>query len=199
MKNGSTVGPWLGSIALLALLPFLAGTVPLVRFDRERIDITLEPDEIVVSGHYVYRNPWPVPVTQGFTVPFPVDADHPMPTELTVAREDPSPVPLPVAFLMGRPAFELRFGPKEEIRVAVGFRQRAAKRNGCYLLTTTRPWRRPLESAVYTLRGEGVTPVWSNYALEHTEPGVWSFERTRFMPPADWRFSWEARDSQHEG
>ncbi len=44
---------------------------------------------------------------------------------------------------------------------------------------------------MYTLHGEGMRLVWSGYALEQTSPGQWSFERSRFMPAADWRFSWE--------
>ncbi len=184
-------GPWLAAGALLCLLPFLAGVVPIVRFVGERIDIALEPDEILVAGRYVYRNPWPIPVTQGLTVPLPVDADHPMPTELTVTRLTPDPTALPVRMLLGQVAAEVRFGPKEEIHVAVSYRQRAPTREGRYLLTTTRPWRRPLEAAVYTVRTKGVRLRRSNYDLVRTAPDRWTFERTQFMPTADWQFSWE--------
>jgi len=187
-------GPWLAALALLLVLPFLAGLLPIVRFVRERIDITLEPDEILVTGRYVYRNPWPFPVTQGLTVPLPVDADHPMPTELTVTRLTPTPVVLPVRTLLGQVIAEVPFGPNEEILVGVRYRQHAPTREGRYLLTTTRPWRRPLEDAMYTLRVEGVGLVGSNYALERIAPGSWAFERTQFMPPADWRFAWEVPD-----
>jgi len=53
------LGPWLAVIALLALLPFLAGLLPIVRFVRERIDIAVYPEEVKVEGLYVYQNPWP--------------------------------------------------------------------------------------------------------------------------------------------
>ena len=53
------LGPWLAVIALLALLPFLSGLLPIVRFVRERIDIALYPEEVRVEGFYVYQNPWP--------------------------------------------------------------------------------------------------------------------------------------------
>ncbi len=124
-ERSLTGGPWLTVVALLLALPFLAGLLPIVRFVRERIDITLEPDEIFVAGCYVYRNPWPFPVTQGLTVPLPVDAEHPASTELTVTRLTPMPVALPVRTLLGRMAFDVRFGAHEEVRVAVRYRQRA--------------------------------------------------------------------------
>jgi hypothetical protein len=186
-----TAGPWLAALALIAVVPFLAGFVPIVRFVRERIDITLAPDEIRVTGRYVYRNPWPLPVTQGLTVPLPVDADHPVPTELIVTRLTPAPEALPIRILLGQVAFELRCGPQEEIQVAVSYRQHAPTREGRYLLTTTGPWRRPLEHAVYALHGEGVRLTASNYELSRGAGGEWEFERTRFMPVMDWRFSWE--------
>jgi hypothetical protein len=122
-----------------------------------------------------------------------------MPTELLVTRLTPTAAMLPVRMLMGRLTFDLRFGAGEEVQVTVQYRQRAPARDGRYLLTTTRPWRRPLEAAVYTLRGEDVARVWSNYGLERAAPGLWTFERTQFMPPADWRFSWEVRDPQADG
>jgi hypothetical protein len=183
-------GAWLALLALLALLPFLAGMVPIVRFARERIDIALYRTEIHVSGRYVYRNPWPFPVTQGFTVPVPLDTDHPAPTELRAARVSPDPAPLPVRRVLGRIGFEVRFRPFEEVQVAVRYRQFAPTRDGRYLLTTTRPWGRPLEHALYTVRLHDVVLVHSSYALQPRADGVQAFERTRFLPPDDWRLAW---------
>src|SRR5574337_818473 len=134
-RQRALVFPWLGGLALLLLLPFLAGLVPIVRFPRERIDIAVYPREIEVSGLYVYRNPWPFPVTQGFTVPLPVDANHSMPTELTATRVSPDPAALPLRTILGRTGFEVRFRPFEEIQVAVRYRQRVATEDGRYLLT----------------------------------------------------------------
>jgi hypothetical protein len=185
------LGPWLAVIALLAVLPFLAGLLPIVRFVRERIDIALYPEEVRVEGLYVYQNPWPFPVIQGFSIPLPVDATHPMPIELVAARLAPDAAPIPIRNILGQDGFDLRFRAHEEVKVLVRYRQLAPTREARYLLLTTRPWRRPLEHAVYTLTPHGVALAGSNYDLRQGAPNVLAFERRDFMPPDDWRFSWE--------
>lgn len=186
-------GPWLAVLALLTLLPFLAGLVPIVRFERERIDVALYPTEVQVVGWYVYRNPWPVSVSQGLAVPLPVDAGHPMPTELIVARGGPGASPLPVRSFLGRHTFEVRFQPGEELEVMVRYRQFAPRADARYLLTTTQPWRRPLEHGRYTLTLHDTELLTSNYALHRETATLYTFERTRFLPEADWRFAWRRR------
>jgi hypothetical protein len=190
-KRGHLLGPLLGLAATLALLPFLAGFLPIVHFVRERIGIAVYPEEVRVEGRYVYRNPWPFPVVQGFSIPLPVDADHPIPTEFSAARLESDAAPIPVRNILGQHSFELRLRAHEEVQVVVQYRQFAPTRDARYLLTTTRPWRRPLEHAVYTLTPHGVALTGSNYALRPDGQGVLAFERSDFMPPDDWRFSWE--------
>ena len=187
------IGPALGLLALLLLLPFLAGLLPIVRFVRERIDIVVYPEEVRVEGFYVYRNSWPFPVVQAFSIPLPVDAGHPMPTELTTTRLVPDAGPVPLRNLLGREAFELSFRAHEEIQIIIRYRQYAPTRDARYLLATTRPWRRPLDHAVYTLTLHDVRLAWSNYALRSDTQGILGFERTGFMPQEDWQFQWEAR------
>jgi hypothetical protein len=189
--RGYLVAPVLGLFALLLALPCLAGFVPVVRFVRERIDIAVHPDEVRVVGQYVYRNPWPFPVTQGLSIPLPVDAAHPMPTELAAARIAPDAGPIPLRRILGQTVLEIGFGPREEVQVVVQYRQYAPTRNARYLLTTTRPWRRPLDHAVYTLTPHDVRLLRSSYALRPDAQGVLAFDRTDFMPPEDWEFQWE--------
>jgi hypothetical protein len=187
------IGPALGLIALLLLLPFLAGLLPVVHFVRERIEIAIYPDEVQVEGFYVYQNPWPFPVVQAFSIPLPVDAGHPMPTELTATRLVPDAGPVPLRNLLGRDAFELSFRAHEEVQIIIQYRQYAPTRDARYLLATTRPWRRPLDHAVYTLTLHDVRLAWSNYVLRSDTQGILGFERTGFMPQEDWQFQWEVR------
>jgi hypothetical protein len=187
------IGPALGLLALLSLLPFLAGLLPIVHFVRERIDIAVYPEEVRVEGLYVYRNPWPFPVAQAFSIPLPVDVSHPMPTELTAARLVPDAGPIPLRNLLGRESFELPFRAREEVQVIIQYRQYAPTRDARYLLTTTGPWRRPLDHAVYTLTLHDVGLARSNYALRSDTQGILGFERTGFMPQEDWQFQWEVR------
>jgi hypothetical protein len=188
---GHLVGPLLGLVVLLGLFPFLLGLVPVARFVRERIDIAVYPGEVRVVGRYVYRNPWPFPVVQGLSIPLPTDESHPVPTELTATREIPSDGPIPLRKILGRIGFELPLGPHEEAQVIVRYRQDAPAGDARYLLTTTRPWGRPLEQAVYAMTLHDVRLVRSNYPLRADGSGILGFERTDFMPPEDWQFQWE--------
>jgi hypothetical protein len=190
-RRGYLFGPVLGLAATLVLLPFAAGFLPIVRFVRERIDIAVYPEEVRVEGLYVYRNPWPFPVVQGLSIPLPVDATHPMPTDLTATRLAPDAEAIPLRNILGQDSFELRFRAREEVQVVVRYRQLAPSRDARYLLLTTKPWRRPLEHAAYTLTPHGVALAGSNYGLQSDAYGILAFERTSFMPPDDWRFRWE--------
>ena len=48
--------------------PLLSGLYPVVRFNEEQIDIHVHPDHVRVEGQYVYKNPLPFPVVQGFSI-----------------------------------------------------------------------------------------------------------------------------------
>lgn len=192
-RRGYLFGPVLGLTATLVLLPFAAGFLPIVRFVRERIDIAVYPEEVRVEGLYVYRNPWPFPVVQGLSIPLPVDATHPMPTDLTATRLAPDAAAIPLRNILGQDSFELRFRAHEEARVIVRYRQLAPTRDARYLLLTTKPWRRPLLHGVYRLLPVGVTVLASNYALQQNSQGILIFQRDHFMPREDWQFSWEVQ------
>ena len=183
----------LSAALLLTAASLLAGLVPVVIFPREEISIELYPDHLRVDGLYVYRNPWPIPVAQGFTLPLPVDASHPAPIEVEAWRLTPEPAAIPLRVWWGEHRFELRFDSGEEIAVRVRYRQQASGGDGRYLLTTTAGWRRPLVAAVYRLLPRGVEVVDSNYPLVAGADGARIFVREQFMPPEDWRFAWRVK------
>ncbi len=180
------------SLSLCALtLPFLAGFYPVVRFTDEQIDVHVYQDHVMVDGHYVYKNPFPFPVVQGFSIPLPVDDEHPMPINISVEQQFPEQRPIPVQFIWGRHRFEMVFSAGEEVGVRVQYRQHAPVKNARYILTTTQPWGRPLMSGVYRVFASGVRITSSNYPLLPSEPGILSFNRNNFMPENDWHFSWK--------
>ena len=186
--------PWPALHVLLfaPLLALLAGLHPIVRFTEEQIDIHVHPDHVHVEGHYVYKNPFPFPVVQGFSIPLPVDATHPMPVQVSVHQRAPGDRSIPVRFFLGRHRFDLAFSANEEIGLEVRYRQHAPERSARYILTTTEPWRRPLESARYRVLPRGVQIRSSNYELQPIEPHVLAFHRRGFRPQKDWELSWEA-------
>lgn len=212
--------PVLSLLVLFLVLPFLSGFLPIVRFTRERIEVYVHPGSINVVGYYVYRNPYPFPVVQGLSVPFPVDQDHPMPVDISMKRLSRGGTdaagratldllrmdtadagrsslcaqegePVPMRYFPGAHHVELRFLPREQVVVRLCYTQKAYVKNGTYILSTTRPWRAPLEEGVYRIYPSNVRITSSNYLLTEQEKGVLGFARSGFMPEADWNFRWD--------
>lgn len=172
-------------------LPFLAGILPIVRFTDEQIDIRVYPDYVLMQGTYVYQNPFPFPVVQGLSVPFPVDSDHPTPIQFSARQLTPKEGTLATRYLWGRHRFNLFFKAHEKVKILVEYRQRAPERNAKYILTTTKPWKHPLRKGIYRLFPQEVIITRSNYALESGNHDAFRFQRTNFMPQDDWYFSWK--------
>jgi len=188
---------WLFLSLLLCalLLPFMAGFYPIVRFPEEQIDIEVYPDYVWVKGIYVYKNPFPFPVVQGFSIPFPVDSDHPVPVLVSAQQLHPEKRPIPLRYIFGMHRFDLTFKAKEKIRVLVTYRQQTPKKNARYILITTKPWKRPLKQGLYRLFPKGVRITSSNYMLMPDKTKTFCFEKENFMPEYDWEFSWETMKS----
>jgi hypothetical protein len=106
---------------------------------------------------------------------------------------------IPLGHLRGFPWFELRFLPNEEVIVRICYIQKAHVKNGTYILTTTKPWRAPLEEGIYRMIPAGVRITSSNYRLGEHGKGVLGFTRTCFMPEADWSFSWALPNNRSQG
>lgn len=153
------------------------------------------PDEILVDGYYCYKNPFPFPVVQGFTIPFPIDKDHPEPIDVHVERLMPVQEELRLRHLFGNTGFDASFSAHEEAEIRVTYHQRAGGMNATYILTTTKPWGRPLDSGVYTLYPHGTVIASSNYPFDLADktPG---FHKTGFMPDKDWQFTWRREDEK---
>lgn len=178
-----------------AILPFASGLIPTVRFTSERINVNVYPDEILVEGHYFYKNPFPFPVMQGFTVPFPVDKEHPAPFDVHVERLTPINKAINIRHTFGNTGFDAYFSAHENVEIRVTYRQKAGGANSTYILTTTKPWGRPLESGVYVLYPHDTVITSSNYPLDL--PGKTAgFHKTGFMPDKDWHFAWRREDGK---
>lgn len=179
-------------IGIIALLPFATGLLPTVRFTSEQIHVDVHPDEITVEGSYIYKNPFPLPVVQGFYIPFPVDHNHPEPYQVHVERVKPVRETLRLRHSFGKTRFETVFSAQEETEIRVSYRQKALASNATYILTTTSPWGRPLDSGVYTLSTHGTVILSSNYPfnLPDGRPG---FQKSGFMPDKEWQFTWRKK------
>jgi len=180
-------------IGIVALLPFATGLLPAVRFTSEQIHVVVYPNEIAVVGRYIYKNPFPFSVVQGFYIPFPVDHDHPEPYQVHVERVKPERKTLQLRRSFGKTRFDAAFSAEEEAEIRVSYRQQALANNATYILTTTSPWGRPLDFGVYTLSTYGTVILSSNYPfnLPHGRAG---FQKSGFMPVKEWQFTWRKTD-----
>ncbi len=189
----SRIGAYGPLFICILVFPLWSGFIPLAQFTEETIRLHVYARHIELDGIYIYRNPHPYPIMQGFSIPLPIDEAHPEPVEITASRLDPEKRPLSLQYLWGRHRFHLIFRPYEEIRVRVRYHQEAPDQSGRYLLTTTKPWRRGLDVGKYCIVPHGVRIYDSNYSCEPTENGTLMFARQQFMPDKDWIFWWEGQ------
>lgn len=163
---------------------------PIVGFPAEEITVTVHPSYIEVDGRYLYANPWPMPVDQGFGLPFPVDEAHPTPLPVRLSLADQKTA-LPIKHLLGSRYFNVSFAPQQNREVDLYYRQEAHDNTATYILKTTQSWGRPLEKGVYRLVLRDVKNVRSNFPLTQVKPDLFVFEQRNFMPSTDWTLSWE--------
>jgi hypothetical protein len=187
--------PLLGWSAIVALLGFayVLGWSPVARFERERITILVHPDHVIVDGVYFYRNPFPFAIVQGLSIPLPADDTHPNPIDLEVEELSPRPHLVGLRYICGRPRFDLPIQRNETVCLHVHYYQQTPTSDARYVLTTTQPWLRPLQTGEYRLILQGVTLLQSNYPLADAAGGVAQFQKAQFMPRQDWVFSWKAQ------
>jgi hypothetical protein len=122
--------------------------------------------------------------------PFPVDANHPVPQAfmLTEVTEDGHAVrELSLRGPAAAPRVRLVFGPREAKWISLECWQKARIPEGCYILSTTRAWGRPIAQASFRLRlPADHRLIVSNYpAMEN--PGAhgstaYTFSSTNFFP-----------------
>jgi hypothetical protein len=186
-----------GTLAALALY-FFSGYFTTVRFDRERIEVDLDKGRIHVRGLYHYTNSSALPAALTLQVPFPVDRQHPEPDWYALyesTADGRTLASLAPSVRGSRVYFRLLFRPRESKWIRLDYEQRADSTEGCYLLTTTRAWRRPIRQADYVLHlAPDLELASSNYAVQ-PEPWVgkgraYTFSKTNFYPDQDWVFSW---------
>ncbi len=172
---------WLGGLLLVLVLLVSSGALPLARFTDETIAIDIEGDRIHVDGTYVYENPFPFPIRQGMSVPFPPGFE---PVAVALRREGEV---LPLRRLLNTESFELALRAFETAQVRLQYEQYAPTHRATYLLTTTAPWHRRIDHGFYVIHANGARITSSSYRLTSEN----TFERREFTPPTDWRFAWQ--------
>jgi len=163
------------TLCILFTLPVTLGTIPLVQFTHEEIDILVLSDRIDVTATYHYRNPYPFPVSQSFSVPFPADSHYPDPVGFFLLEVAPDTEQVATIFLWGKHRFTRLLDARSQMTLKLKYQQLAPKCSGTYLLTTTHGWRSPLKKGVYRLLPCGVRLTYSNYELKKDKCGWMTF------------------------
>lgn len=194
----------LAAIIATAGVVFFSGHFTTVRFDRERIEVQIERGRIHVKGLYHYTNASGLPAVLTLGVPFPVDSNHPQPEwfALYESGEDGRAGAEIVPVVRGSDvSFRLIFRPYEAKWILLEYSQPSHVPRGRYLLTTTRPWRRPIERADYVLRIPHESSLLSSNYPVTSEPAAagwqaFTFSKTDFFPDRDWEFAWDDSRAQ---
>lgn len=195
---------WLAAILACGGIYFFSGYFTTVRFDRERIEVQVWHGSIRVKGLYHYTNASRLPAILTLKVPFPVDHDHPQPEWFTLYKsgEDGRAGEEIVPTVRGKDvSLRLIFRPYEAKWIRLDYLQVSRVGNGRYLLTTTRPWRRPIGRADYVLRlSREFGLLSSNYAVKPAPAGgawqTFTFSKTDFFPDRTWEFAWDEPRTQ---
>jgi hypothetical protein len=173
--------------------PAVAGGV---LFVRENIAVSLLlPDTVMVRGEYFFRAGDTAPASTQLYYPFPIDSLAGFPCFIKVSD--------------GRAAKEIGFSRSREgisfpvavkagdtMEVGVVYKQRAGKKTGRYILTTTGAWNAPLENSRYSVSvPSAMTLTFMSYECDSVAAEgnclVYRFFKKKFMPDRDLSFSWK--------
>jgi len=183
------------SIAICFTLTLTKPWQPIVRFDSEMIRVTVDPERISVDGLYRLYNPLPFPMTQWFFYPTPEGGGLEPADQLNVERLPDQPEAVSEHLTPVRQGnlehYRVRVPGRGFLEVRAVYSQRHNGAYGRYILTTTAGWGRPLRHAQFELTLESLDLVDSNYELSGKGGGLWTFQRTGFMPPEDWVFTFK--------
>ena len=162
------------------------GPLPL-RFESETIHVSLDPPLLRVEAEYVFRNRLTAPYAGTMFYPFPLDEEHPYPTEVEV---DGAPFHRHERGLLWR----LHVPPLAEARVRVRYTQPTRSQEARYILTSTSRWGEPLAHAEYRVDWpaalEGVTVSYEGEQTVEEGRRVLRFARDDFQPERDIVVSW---------
>jgi hypothetical protein len=165
-----------------------------VEFARERIVIFVDGANIAVDGYYVLKNPTPRDRIQSLFYPFPVDSAHTFPDSISVWQNEE---PVPFERVVDGVVFSVEIPAEKSVGFRVVYRQTCFDNTGCYILTTTSAWSRPLEWADFEIIfAEGVELEWASYELTPISKSEglsrYEFSREDFMPDKDMCMRWTA-------
>lgn len=163
-------------------------------FAAEEVSITLSPGKARVRGVYTFRNDGGKDASLKITYPF-AAGDTLGPAE-NVAVSDEAGCGIPFTRVEDEVSFDVAVPAGGTADVVVAFEQPCSADSFTYILTTTRKWGRPLESARFVVEAPpSFGPVASTYPLELVaDDGAFArygFARENFYPEEELTLSWQ--------
>lgn len=179
---------------LMLMAPALAcagGQVATV-FHREEIRVEPQAGALRVIGFYVFRNDAERDESRVIFYPLPLDSRHPFPDEIIVTTVTDT---LDWHRSANGVRFRVDVPAGGETSFTVEYSQPCLDDAGCYILTTTRAWHRPLARADFTIViADSLSLHWMSYSADdtvRTDAGtVLRFTRTGFLPDRDLCLRW---------
>ena len=170
-----------------------------VDFLYEKIILEIEPRELTVTGLYRFQNRFPFEVTLPMLYPFPVDEYQDFPHEIsTKSITAEGEQPLEFAWRRNDNAIRLNVSAegKSSTEMRVTYSQRLKGKQARYILTNTKAWGKPLESADYELiLSENLKINSISFPFDRAQnvagKRYYFLHKEHFMPDVDLIIRWE--------
>ncbi len=182
------------SVLFLSILIASPSPAQLIRFYQEEVRIRIHGDSCTVTGTYHFRNLTGSRIAQNLLYPFPVRAELPEPTAVTVLRL-PGRTPVPWWKAPHAIVFTVPLEGHKSATYEVQYVQKTPAGMMTYILTSTRLWGRTFEEATYSIEVPKGLTIESTSLPRDTSwstDGVTVFrtKRRSFMPDRDLVIRW---------
>ena len=169
----------------------------MAQFVREEISICVHGDYCTLDGTYEFRNTqndvalWPIfyPLLNNATIPL---------ADSILIRDAGTEEPLPFESGVNGVSFALTMPPRASRAIRISYRQLTPKRKMEYILTSTKQWGKPLESATFRIVvPDSLRLVYISIPTNsHTKRGhetEYLIRKKAFMPRSNLIIKWERR------
>ena len=163
-----------------------------VHFAREEVELNVRPGTLEVTGTYHLNCESEAPIAGVILYPFPIDKAHAFPESVDIRGSRFAASDTAVTFTM-------RFRPGEEDSFIAWYRQPLRGGAARYIVTSTRKWNRPIDTARFRVTVPFDLPdARLNYrpdSITRTDSTLtWHFTRRRFWPSEDIIVTWRHLD-----
>jgi hypothetical protein len=191
---------WLLPFTLILFPLFIPLSAKNIQFQGEQIEITVEENQVQVTGTYYLYNHAPYSLPSTLYYPFVVDdrLEYPDSINVTISANNRE--------LAYRPEssgifFSIPFLPEQSITLTVFYSQRTRTNQFEYILTSTKEWNWPLQFASYILKipkDKRLIYLSLDYQTmtEQENTQVYSVLRSDFMPQENLKIIWKGKKDE---